>query len=84
MDTIIERLLVLVEAGDEEEVRNFIAEHFAELPSEMQKNLAVELFKESLSVEVSEREKIIAAKKDAVALIEALDAAEKELEGESN
>ena len=79
MTDIIQQLRSIVDTGTEDEVRSFVAEHFSNLPADMQKELGVELFKEALDEEVREREAIVAQKREALALISALEKAEKQL-----
>jgi len=68
-----------MQTGTEEEVRAFVADHFTELPEAMQKELAVELFKEALDEEIATRKAIIAEKDEAIKLIEALEKADEEM-----
>lgn len=78
MSTAIDQLRVLVETGTEEQIRTFIAEHFSEFPERVQKDISVQLFREAIQGEIQEREAILAVKKQAVEIIEALEAAERE------
>lgn len=78
MNGATEQLKALMETGTEDEVRSFVAEHFTELPEDMQKTLVVELFKEALEAETKEREAIVALKEEAVEMIETIERAERE------
>lgn len=71
MNNAQEQLKVLLTTGTEEQVRDFIAEHFDELPEEVQQKLAVELFREAIAEETKELETTVALKEEAVKLIEA-------------
>ncbi len=71
MNDALEQLKALLVAGSEDQVRDFIAEHFTDFPEEIQQKLAVELFHEAISDEVKELETTVALKEEAVKLIEA-------------
>jgi len=48
MSDIVQQLRDVMAQGDEAAARKFILDHFDELPAELQKELATEMFAESL------------------------------------
>ena len=77
MDTVAQ-LRALIASGNEADVRTFVVEHFSDLPENLQKELGVLLFKEALQGEIQERDAILAIKKEAVAMIDTIEQAERE------
>lgn len=72
-DALIDKLGQLMEGGDEKAARKFIIEHFDEFPADVQGELAVELFREAMQSDLSEREAIAKLKEEAIEAMEALD-----------
>lgn len=74
----IDQLRSLVEKdGTPDEINTYIAEHFEEFPEEVQKKLSVLLFREALHDKLRQQEAMIELKKQAVEIIDALEAADK-------
>lgn len=69
---LADRLQQLIDSGTEAEARDFLIEHFKELPEETQKSLAVELFSEALRERLSELEAFAQLKSDMAEAIEAI------------
>lgn len=70
MSDIQTQLQQLIDSGDEAATKEFILKHFAELPHDLQKKLAVDLFEEALEKFVEKKEALIAMKKEAVEMID--------------
>lgn len=70
---ILEQLKQITQTGTEDQVRDFIAEHFNELPPHLQKEYAMELFKEALEQETAERKALVDLKQEAVDVIDRLE-----------
>ena len=77
MTTILEQLEAVAVKGNESELRAFVTAHFAELAEAMQKELAVELFKEAMEDDFKEKQAIAEMKKEAVEAIELIEELEK-------
>lgn len=73
MTDILEQLNAVIEKGDEKAVRAFVIAHFAELPEAMQKELAVEMFKEAMEKDFKEKKEIVEMKKEAVEAIDLIE-----------
>lgn len=73
MNNALEQLKTLLATGSEDQVMDFIAEHFAEFPEETQQKLAAELLRDALVEENKERATIVALKEEAVEMIRALE-----------
>lgn len=71
---LVQQLESLIASGNEAETKRFVIEHFKEFPIETQQDLAVSLFEDALSDELSNKEALAAIKKDAVRAMNAVDA----------
>lgn len=83
MSSILEQLESLIATGTETEVRAFVVKHFKELPEAMQKDLAVELFKEAMEKDFSDKQAIAEMKKEVVEAIDIIEEMEKQETKES-
>lgn len=72
MSDALEQLKTLLKTGSEDQVRDFIAEHFAEFPEDIQQTFAIELFREAIDSEVKELRTTVALKEEVVRAIEAI------------
>lgn len=77
MTAILRELESLIATATETEVRAFIVKHFTELPEAMQKDLAIELFKEAMEDDLKAKMTIAEMKKDVVEAIDIIEAEEK-------
>ena len=69
---IANELSKVIENGTEAEARQFIMDHFKELPEELQRSLALDVFEEALEEEVTKQDMVIELRKEASDVINKL------------
>ncbi len=69
---IANELSKVVENGTEAEARQFIMNHFKELPDEIQRSLALDVFQEALEEEVAKQDMLVELRKEAADVINGL------------
>ena len=70
---LAQELQRILESGNEQEARAFIAEHFMELPEESRGEIAVELLADAIDKSIAETESLASIKDDAASMIALLD-----------
>jgi len=70
---LAEQLESLIANGTEAEAKQFVIDHFAELPAETQRSLAVGLFADAVEERLTENEEIARIKEKASAAIDAFE-----------
>ena len=63
----------IIDSGNEEEARTFIAQHWTEFPEESRGELAVELLADAIDKTIAETESLESIKEDAADMIDFLE-----------
>ena len=71
--TLAQELQRIIESGNEEEARTFIAEHFMEFPDESRGEIAVGLLADAIDASIADTKSLGDIKDDAAGMIAFLD-----------
>ena len=75
---LIEALEKIRDTGTEAELTAFVMQHFKEFPEDVRREFALGILEDSIDETLASNESIGTMKKEAVKIIEAIEAAEKE------